>query len=125
MKYWSIHTMLVMYGLERAGSRPLFGREVADRCHLHAGSVIRTLELLERRGFVESDREDADVARADHRSNPRTYWRLTDKGRKMLPAIHDDLRLLFDSVRSLMEKAPGESGHGVTSAAVDLITGDG
>ena len=63
-----------------------YGFDVMDATGLPDGTVYPILRRLERRGVLESDWEDPEVARADQRP-PRKYYRLTALGEESLGEV--------------------------------------
>lgn len=60
-----------------------YGRALSNKTGLDAGTVLRCLYRLERRGYIQSRWEDAERARREHRW-PRRFYRLTDQGAREL-----------------------------------------
>lgn len=64
-----------------AGHR--YGFDLMDATDLPDGTVYPILRRLERRGLLEADWEDAEVARDDGRP-PRRYYRPTPEGEELI-----------------------------------------
>jgi PadR family transcriptional regulator PadR len=60
-----------------------YGFDIIDETRLPSGTVYPALSRLERDGYVRSDWEAVEVARADKRP-PRRYYRVTAHGTRAL-----------------------------------------
>lgn len=60
-----------------------YGFDVIDETHLPSGTVYPALSRLERDGYVRSDWEEVEAARAEKRP-PRRYYRVTADGVRAL-----------------------------------------
>lgn len=85
-----VGTVTVLDAIER---RACYGLDIAQRTGLLPGTVYTTLRRLERRGLVEGDWEDPDVA-AEGRRPRRRYYTLTPDGRVALQSARERLEAL-------------------------------
>ena len=83
---------------------PLHGYEIARRIHQTTGGTLRfqlaslypTLYRLEKRGWILGSWQDASARR-------RRSYRLTALGKKQLPPLRHEWRLLFEALDRLAE----------------------
>lgn len=84
-----------------------FGFDVMERCGLPSGTVYPALRRLERAGWLVSEWEDADAARAEGRPRRKTYA-LTARGRRGMPEAEAKLA----DVERLLRDAPSPDPRG-------------
>jgi DNA-binding PadR family transcriptional regulator len=78
-----------------------YGFDVMEACGLPSGTVYPALRRLEKSGFLKSNWEEQEDARANGRPRRRTY-ELTAKGWRILPEAEEKLR----EVRRLLGDFP-------------------
>jgi PadR family transcriptional regulator PadR len=90
MRGLSFTAVTVLHAIARGYE---YGFDVIDETALPSGTVYPALSRLERDGYVRSEWEDHEAARADKRP-PRRYYRITAPGVRALDAALKRYRAL-------------------------------
>jgi PadR family transcriptional regulator PadR len=83
----TLASQLVLRELLRAGDRRAFGFEIMAATGLRSGAVYPILARLRKNGWVTAEREDIDPVTEGR--PVRTYYRLTDDGRRQAEVLRD------------------------------------